>query len=78
MLCDAECESVSHGNLRGAAGGDGISVCVVRQAPVMCVMAPPIHLGALSMALVLWLPIELHYYLVDVCVCVCARTRAFM
>ena len=26
-------------------------VCVVRQAPVICVMAPPIHLGAWSMAL---------------------------
>ena len=32
---------------------------VVRQAPVICVMAPPIHLGAWSMALMLWLPFEL-------------------
>ena len=33
---------------------------MVRQAPVICVMAPPIHLGAWSMALyVLWLPFEL-------------------
>ena len=29
---------------------------MVRQAPVICVMAPPIHLGAWSM---LWLPFEL-------------------
>ena len=34
-------------------------VCVVRQAPVICVMAPPIHLGAWSMALMLCLPFEL-------------------
>ena len=32
---------------------------MVRQAPVICVMVPPIHLGAWSMALVLWLPFEL-------------------
>ena len=32
---------------------------MVRQAPVVCVMAPPIHLGAWSMALMLWLPFEL-------------------
>ena len=32
---------------------------MVRQAPVICVMAPPIHLGAWSMALMLWLPFEL-------------------
>ena len=37
------------GGLRGVAGGDGDRV--VRQAPVICVMAPPIHLGAWSMAL---------------------------
>ena len=41
------------GDLRGVAGGDG--VCVVRQAPVICVMDPPIHLGAWSMALMLLL-----------------------
>ena len=29
---------------------------MVRQAPVICVMAPPIHLGAWSMGLMLWLP----------------------
>ena len=29
---------------------------MVRQAPVICVMAPPIHLGVWSM---LWLPFEL-------------------
>ena len=34
------------GDLRGVAGGDG--VCVVRQALVICVKAPPIHLGAWS------------------------------
>ena len=28
-----------------------VCVCVVRQAPVVCVMAPPIHLGAWSMAI---------------------------
>ena len=41
------------GDLRGVAGGDGKlgGVRVVRQAPVICVMAPPIHLGAWSMAL---------------------------
>ena len=32
---------------------------MVRQAPIICVMAPPIHLGAWSMALMLWLPFEL-------------------
>ena len=32
-------------------------VCMVRQAPVICVMAQPIHLGSWSMALMLWLPI---------------------
>ena len=32
---------------------------MVRQALVVCVMAPPIHLGAWS--LMLWLPIELPY-----------------
>ena len=48
------------GDLRGVAGGDGeLGVCVVRQAPVICVMVPPIHLGAWSMALMLWLPFEL-------------------
>ena len=40
------------GDLRGVAGG---VVCVVRQASVICVMAPPIHLGVWSM---LWLPFE--------------------
>ena len=36
------------GDLRGVAGGDGElgCLCGVRQAPVICVMAPPIHLGA--------------------------------
>ena len=34
--------------------------CAVRQAPIICVMAPPIHLGAWSMALMLWPPFELH------------------
>ena len=28
-------------------------------APVICVMVPPIYLGAWSMALMLWLPFEL-------------------
>ena len=28
-----------------------VNVSVVRQAPVVCVMAPPIHLGAWSMPL---------------------------
>ena len=32
---------------------------MVRQALVVCVMAPSIHLGAWSMVLMLWLPIEL-------------------
>ena len=32
---------------------------MVRQALVICVMVPPIHLGAWSMALMLWLPFEL-------------------
>ena len=32
---------------------------MVRQALVICVMAPPIHLGAWSMALMLWLLFEL-------------------
>ena len=45
------------GDLRGVAGGNG--ECVVRQAPVICVMVPPIHLVAWSMALMLWLPFEL-------------------
>ena len=34
-------------------------IIIVRQAPVICVMVPPIHLGAWSMALMLWLPFEL-------------------
>ena len=34
---------------------------MVRQAPVICVMAPPIHLGAWSMALMLWLPFVFKY-----------------
>ena len=38
---------------------------MVRQAPVICVMAPPIHLGAWSMALMLWLPFELLYNAVE-------------
>ena len=41
------------GDLRGVAGGDG------ELGPVMCVMAPPIHLGEWSMPLMLWLPFEL-------------------
>ena len=32
---------------------------MVRQAPVICVMVPPIHLGAWSMALMLWLPFDI-------------------
>ena len=36
---------------------------MVRQAPVICVMAPPIHLGAWSLALMLWLPFELLFYM---------------
>ena len=40
---------------------------MVRQAPVICVMAPPIRLGAWSMALMLWLPFEL------LCVCYAGR-----
>ena len=35
-----------------------MSVWYIRQAPVICVMAPPIHLGAWSMALILWLPFD--------------------
>ena len=33
---------------------------ILRQAPVICVMVPPIHLGAWSMALMLWLLLLLH------------------
>ena len=36
--------------------------CPPRVAPVICVMAPPIHLGAWSMTLMLWLPFELLLY----------------
>ena len=36
---------------------------MVRQAPVICVMAPPIHLGAWSMAVMLWLLFELLLFL---------------
>ena len=43
---------------------------MVRQAPVICVMAPPIHLGAWSMALMLWLPIELLLFLSVASVCI--------
>ena len=32
---------------------------MVGQALVVCVMAPPIYLGAWSMALLLWLPIDI-------------------
>ena len=40
------------GDLRGVAGGDGKLGCPCgRQAPVICVMAPPIHLGAWSMVM---------------------------
>ena len=45
----------------------------VRQAPVICVMAPPIHLGARSMAGC----ILSYYLLVCVCVCVCVRVCVF-
>ena len=45
------------GDLRGVAGGDGELGCLCGKAGTMiCVMAPPIHLGAWSM---LWLPFEL-------------------
>ena len=53
------CVKESYGDLRGVAGGDGELGCL-RQAPVICVMAPPIHLGAWSMALMVWLPFENH------------------
>ena len=46
-------------------------VCVVRQAPVICVMVPPIHLGAWSMALMLWLPFELLLLLLLLQTCKC-------
>ena len=39
---------------------------MVRQAPVICVMVPPIHLGAWSMALMLWLPFELLLLLLSI------------
>ena len=39
------------GDLRVVAGGDGELGCLCGKAePVICVMAPPIHLGAWSMA----------------------------
>ena len=41
---------------RGVAGGDGELGCLCGKAGVM---VPPIHLGAWSMALMLWLPFEL-------------------
>ena len=44
---------------------------MVRQAPVICVMVPPIHLGAWSMALMLWLPFELLLLLLFVPILVC-------
>ena len=48
-------QSRSHndsGDLRGVAGEGGKLGCLCgRQAPVMCVMAPPIHLGAWSIAM---------------------------
>ena len=37
------------GDLRGVAGGDGELGCLCGKA--ICVMAPPIHLGAWSMAM---------------------------
>ena len=36
------------GDLRGVAGGDGELGCL---CGIICVMAPPIHLGAWSMAI---------------------------
>ena len=54
------------GDLRGVAGGDGELGCLCGKAGTsICVMVPPIHLGAWSMALMLWLPFELlftNYY----------------
>ena len=48
------------GDLRGVAGGDGeLGYLCGKAGTSHCVMAPPIHLGAWSMALVLWLPFEL-------------------
>ena len=46
------------GDLRGVAGGDGKLGCLCGKTGTsrVCVMAPPIHLGAWSM---LWLPFEL-------------------
>ena len=49
MCCGIHSQNDS-GDLRGVAGGDG--VCVVRQAPVICVMAPPIHLSVWSISII--------------------------
>ena len=45
--------SYDSGDLRGVAGGDGEleGVCVVRQAPVICVMAPPHSSGCVVNAM---------------------------
>ena len=47
---------------------------MVRQAPVICVMVPPIHLGAWSMALMLWLPFEL---LLLLCIIALSLTQVY-
>ena len=47
------------GDLRGVARGDGELGCLCGKAGTSHVMAPPIDLGAWSMALMLWLPFEL-------------------
>ena len=44
---------------------------MVRQAPVICVMVPPIHLGAWSM---LWLPFEL---LLLLCIIALSLTQVY-
>ena len=61
------CSQNDSGDLRGVAGGDGKLGCLCGKAGAscVCVMAPPIHLGAWSMALMLWLPIE--YYSMSYC-----------
>ena len=70
-------QSHDPGALRGVARGDGkLGVCVVRQAPVICVMAPSIHLGAWSMALMLWL-LDTHLHTDHSCCEKCINNRVY-
>ena len=55
-------------------------VCVVRQAPVMYMMAPPIHLGVWSMAMAAFIAERLHVILqhtVSVHIYVCLSVMLF-